>query len=108
MKGILTPVARQLRNNSTEAEKYLWYSLRLENLGCKFRRQVVIGRYIVDFVCFEKKLVVEVDGGQHAKNEDDQQRDQWLKEQGFEVLRFWNLDVLRNRDGVLEKIKEFC
>ena len=106
MKKTLTPKARELRNNLTEAEKYLWYKLRAENLGCKFRRQGVIGKYIVDFVCFERKLVIEVDGGQHAQSASDEQRDQWLKEQGLKVLRFWNNDVLSNRDGVLEKIIE--
>ena len=80
--------------------------LRLKNLGVKFRRQIEIGQYIVDFVCFEKRLVIEIDGGQHADSENDKIRDRWLKEEGFEVLRFWNHDVLKNRDGVLEKIME--
>ncbi len=97
-------MARKLRNNSTEAEKYLWYVLRLKNLGVKFRRQAVIGRYIVDFVCFERKLVIEVDGGQHAQSQEDKIRDQWLITQGFTILRFWNDEVLRNREGVLQKI----
>jgi len=95
-----------LRSNSTEAEKYLWYVLRNKNLGVKFRRQAVIGQFIVDFVCFESKMVVEVDGGQHAQTEHDNVRDQWLISQGFETLRFWNHDVLGNRDGVLQKIVE--
>jgi len=99
--------AKALRNNLTEAEKYLWYMLRLKNLGVKFRRQIVIGRYIVDFICFEKKLIVEVDGGQHAENADDKTRDQWLNERGYRVLRFWNNEVLENREGVLEKIVMF-
>ena len=107
MKKKLTPAARQLRNDPTEAEKYLWYALRLKNLGVKFRRQTVIGRYIVDFVCLEKKLVVEVDGGQHCESEDDLRRDEWLRAQGFVVLRFWNHDVLENRDGVLHEIRRF-
>ena len=102
----LTRVARDLRNNLTEAEKYLWYVLRANNLGVKFRRQAIIGRSIVDFVCFEKKLVVEVDGGQHAGNQNDQVRDQWLNGQGFKVLRFWNDDVIKNREGVLQRIIE--
>ena len=80
--------------------------LRMENLGVKFRRQTLIGHYIVDFVCFEKKLVIEIDGGQHADSENDITRDRWLRTEGFEVLRFWNHDVLRNRDGVIEKIRE--
>lgn len=104
MKKPLTPNAKRLRNNSTEAEKYFWYVLQNKNLGVKFRRQAIIGQYIVDFVCFERKLVVEVDGGQHAQSEHDSTRDQWLMEQGFEILRFWNHDVLGNRDGVLQEI----
>ncbi len=98
--------ARNLRNNLTEAEKYIWYMLRSGNLGAKFRRQAVIGRYIVDFVCYEKRLIIEVDGGQHADSMADKERDEWLKREGFEVLRFWNNDVLENREGVLEKIIE--
>ena len=107
MKKELTPIARRLRNNLTEAEKHLWYMLRLENLGVKFRRQEVIGRYVVDFVSYERRLVIEVDGGQHAGSQADKVRDQWLRGEGFEVLRFWNNDVLGNRDGVLEKIVEY-
>jgi very-short-patch-repair endonuclease len=106
LKERLTKAAGVLRNNATEAEKYLWYMLRLKNLGVKFRRQTQIGHYIVDFVCFEKGLVIEIDGGQHADSENDKIRDGWLKAEGFEVVRFWNHDVLGNRDGVLEKITE--
>ena len=104
MKEELTQTARKLRNNLTEVEKYLWYELRRKNLGVKFRRQVIIGRYIVDFVCFEKKLIIEVDGGQHAQSQDDDVRNKLLKRQGFEILRFWNNDVLGNREGVLQRI----
>jgi len=106
LRKALTPVARRLRNDPTEAEKHLWQVFRLKSFGIKFRRQAVIGQYIVDFVCFERKLVVEVDGGQHADNSQDNERDQWLKNQGFEVLRFWNNDVLGNLEGVFEKIEE--
>jgi very-short-patch-repair endonuclease len=106
LQGALTLTARKLRNNPTEAEKYLWYELRQRNLGIKFRRQAVIGHYIVDFICYEKKLIVEVDGGQHAQCQRDKERDQWFLEQGFEVLRFWNHDVLGNREEVLQKITE--
>lgn len=106
MRKALTPVARRLRNDPTEAEQYLWQVLRLKSFGVKFRRQAVMGEYIVDFVCFERKLVVEVDGGQHADNSQDNKRDQWLKEQGFDVLRFWNNEVLGNLDGVFQKIEE--
>ncbi|MEK6568239.1 MAG: DUF559 domain-containing protein [Candidatus Omnitrophota bacterium] len=106
MRKPLTSNAKRLRSNSTEAEKYLWYMLRNKNLGVKFRRQVVIDRHIVDFACFERRIVIEVDGGQHAQSEQDNIRDQWLAGQGFKILRFWNHDVLVNRDGVLEKIVE--
>ena len=78
----------------------------MDNLGVKFRRQAVIGKYIVDFICFAKKLVVEVDGSQHMDSADDKARDEWLRAEGFTVLRFWDNDVLENRDGVVEKILE--
>jgi len=106
LKQALTKTARSLRNNLTEAEKYLWHELRYNNLGVKFRRQAVIGRYVVDFVCYDKKLIIEVDGGQHASSGADSARDQWLHKEGFKILRFWNNDVLENREGVLGKIVE--
>ena len=106
MKRPLTYNARKLRNNLTEVEKYIWQELRLHNFGVKFRRQAVIGRYIVDFVCFERKLIVEIDGGQHADSQEDKVREQWLSDQGFQILRFWNSEVLENREGVLQKIYE--
>ena len=106
MRKALTPAARRLRSDPTEAEKHLWHVLRAKSLGVKFRRQAVIGRYIVDFVCFEKKLVIEVDGGQHAQSQSDILRDEWLNDQGFEVLRFWNNDVFANLEGVFQKIEE--
>ncbi len=80
--------------------------LRQKNLGVKFRRQAVIGCYIVDFVCFEKCLVIEIDGGQHIDNASDKIRDRWLRAEGFRALRFWNDDVLKNRDGILQIIIE--
>ena len=95
-----------MRNNLTEAEKHLWHELRRWNLEVKFRRQAIIGQYIVDFVCYEKRLIIEVDGGQHAENQKDKIRDQWLRNQGFEILRFWNNEVLGNLDGVFQKIEE--
>jgi very-short-patch-repair endonuclease len=100
--------ARQLRKNPTDAERLLWQKIRYwQAHRCKFRRQQPLGRYIVDFVCFEKKLVVEVDGGQHAEaGIRDTNRDAWLRDQGFIVLRFWNNDVLKNIDGVLNVIVE--
>ena len=103
----LTQTARELRNNPTEAEKYLWYMLRFKNLGVKFRRQAVIGSYIVDFVCFKKKVIIEADGGQHADSQADKVRDLWFREQGFKIIRFWNYDILGNRDGVLQRIVEY-
>jgi very-short-patch-repair endonuclease len=101
-----TAIARKLRNNLTKAEKYLWYILRVENLGYKFRRQTQIGNYIVDFVCYAKKLIIEIDGGQHADSQSDKTRDEWLKSQGYTVLRFWNNEVMENRDGVVREILE--
>jgi very-short-patch-repair endonuclease len=98
--------ARKLRSNLTDAENYLWRHLRFRQIaGHKFRRQRPLGPYIVDFVCLEKKLVVEVDGGQHAENQtSDVERDMWLRSQGYEVLRFWNDEVLTKIDGVKEVI----
>jgi very-short-patch-repair endonuclease len=100
-----TEQARRLRREPTDAEKKLWYRIRARSLGGhKFVRQEPIGRYVVDFVCREARLVIEVDGGQHATDTRDAARDQWLSEQRYRVLRFWNNDVLRNMDGVLETI----
>ena len=101
-------IARNLRRNSTEAEKILWQKLRNKQLeGFKFRRQQIIGRYIVDFVNFERKLVIGLDGSQHAvEKEKDWKRDHWLQAQGFEVLRYWNNEVFENLEGVLEVIRE--
>ena len=76
--------------------------------GLKFRRQQPIGNYVVDFICLEKSLVIEVDGGQHAGNKKDEERDAWLKSEGFKVLRFWNNEVLNNMEGVSEMIRGNC
>jgi len=97
-------IARKLRKNMTDAERLLWSKLRNKQLEAKFRRQSPIDKYIVDFVCFEKKLIIEVDGSQHLQNEKDIKRDKWLTDNGFKVLRFWNNEVLKNVDGVLEMI----
>ena len=98
--------ARKLRRNLTEAEKALWRMLRKRQaFGCKFRRQAPIGPYIVDFVCFENKLVIEVDGGQHSELRCyDAKRTAWLNEQGYRVIRFWNNQVLSESDAVMEAI----
>ncbi len=102
----LTSNAKRLRTDSTDVERLLWSRLRAHRLlGWKFKRQQPIGRYIVDFVCFDAKLVIELDGGQHADTSDtDATRDAWLDCQGLRVLRFWNNDVLSNLDGVLATI----
>jgi very-short-patch-repair endonuclease len=95
-----------LRRNSTEVEKRLWSILRDRRLvGHKFRRQVPIGPYFADFACYEARLVVELDGGQHFDERTrDAARDAELERRGFEVLRFWNTEINDNRDGVLEAI----
>ncbi|MET0968321.1 MAG: endonuclease domain-containing protein, partial [Tardiphaga sp.] len=99
--------AKSLRTNMTDAERRLWYRLRAHRLdGIKFKRQVPIGRYVVDFACISRNLIIEVDGGQHAERETDIQRTKWLEGRGFRVLRFWNNEVLSNTDGVLEVIVE--
>ena|GEM_PF-416928 len=110
MNKDIIALAKKLRKNSTPAENLLWSHLRAEQLeGFKFRRQQLIGNYVVDFVCFERKIVIEVDGGQHAiEKEKDSIRDEWLKGQGFKVLRFWNNEVLMNIEGVLEVIRINC
>jgi very-short-patch-repair endonuclease len=98
--------AKELRKNMTDAERKLWAQLRNRRLqGFKFRRQQPLGKYIVDFVCFEKKLVIELDGGQHQEQQDyDAQRTEWLQTQGFRVLRFWNHQVLTETGAVLQAI----
>ena len=98
--------ARELRKNPTDAERLLWQRLRYWQIdGCKFRRQQPLGRYIVDFVCLEKRLTIELDGGHHAEQiEYDADREAWLRAQGFSVLRFWNPDVFQNTDGVKQEI----
>jgi very-short-patch-repair endonuclease len=99
--------AKSLRGEMTDAETRLWSSLRGHRLeGLSFRRQTPVGRFIVDFVCHERRLIVEVDGSQHADNARDMERDRWLESKGYRVLRFWNSDVLRNRNGVLQVIAE--
>ena len=99
--------AKALRTNQTNAEHKVWYALRAGRLmNYKFKRQVPIADFIVDFVCFEQKLIVEIDGGQHAENSNDVLRDAKLIKMGFRVLRFWNNDVIQNLEGVLMTILE--
>jgi very-short-patch-repair endonuclease len=99
-------IARNLRKNMTEAETRLWTRLRRKQIdGRRFRRQVPLGPYVVDFLCLDARLIVEVDGGQHAENTADVSRTAWMERQGFRVLRFWNHEVLENGDGVVEVIR---
>lgn len=100
--------ARHLRRDATEAEKALWRVLRNRGFeGLKFRRQVPVGSYIADFLCESENLIVEVDGGQHdTQMAYDEARTRYLQSQGFRVVRFWNNDVLRNIEGVLEDMRQ--
>jgi very-short-patch-repair endonuclease len=94
--------ARAMRHVATDAERKLWLLLRDRRLdGIKFRRQVPFGPHILDFVCFERRIVIEVDGGQHADSEVDKVRDGHLSAEGFQTVRYWNNDVLKNPEGVL-------
>lgn len=108
MSSNLTRYAKKLRKNSTKAENILWSKLRARQFeGIKFRRQQPIENYIVDFVSFEKRIIIEIDGGQHAKEtEKDRKRDECLTGKGFIVLRFWNNDVLENIEATLEIIRK--
>ena len=103
----MTERARVLRKNPTEAERALWRHLRLRQLaGHKFRRQQRLGSYIVDFVCLEKRLIVELDGGPHSGQvASDTKRTAWLEAQGFCVLRFWNHEVLKDIEAVIDVIR---
>lgn len=96
--------ARELRRNSTDAERKLWRALREGLPAYKWRRQMPVGPYFADFACFAEKLIIEVDGGQHAFSSSDAARTEFLQAQGFDVLRFWNNDVLSNVEGVLAKV----
>ena len=101
--------ARQLRSRLTAAERVLWRRLRLRQVdGHKFRRQHAIGPFIVDFACVERKIIVEVDGGQHgdAQVSYDRDRTEWLRARGYTVLRFWNNDVMRDPESVAEAIRQ--
>ncbi len=101
-----SPRAQHLRKNPTEAESRLWTALRQRQVGdARFRRQVPFGSYVADFVCFSARLVIELDGGQHAKRaKDDDLRDAWFVARGYRTLRFWNNEVFENFDGVLTAI----
>jgi len=105
----LQEYAIELRHNGTDVERMLWRRLRNSQLeDVKFRRQQPIETF-ADFVSFDKKIVIELDGGQHSENSDyDMQRDACLNANGFTILRFWNNDVIENIEGVLEVIKVHC
>ena len=91
-----------MRRDMTDAERKLWFLLRDRRLhGAKFRRQAPIGRYIADFVCLRRKVIVEADGGQNYGNARDAARDQWLTREGYTILRYSNIDILKNPEGVL-------
>ena len=106
-RRMASPAARKLRANPTDAEIRLWSHLRRKQLDrFRFRRQQPIGPYVVDFFCSDAKLIIEVDGGQHAGSTTDERRTRWLESHGYRVIRFWNNDVLANTEGVLLRILE--
>jgi len=97
--------ARDLRKSITPAERQLWSALRGRKLsGHKFRRQHPIGWFVVDFACVKRRLIIEVDGGQHAENPDDGRRTKWLEAQGWRVIRFWNGEIVENLEAVADRI----
>jgi very-short-patch-repair endonuclease len=98
--------AGELRHNLTPAEQKLWTALRNDQLGVNFRRQHAIGPFVTDFCCIQKKLIIELDGGQHLEQEQyDQERSQYLQAKGYRVLRFWNKDALNDLNGVIAAIQ---
>src|SRR3954451_7527453 len=106
-KILNTLISRKLRAHQTDAETKLWNRVRNRQInGDKFVRQEPIGHHICDFVCREKMLVIEFDGGQHSDSARDEVRDRYLRTQGYRVMRFWNNDVLSNIEGVLTVIDE--
>ena len=96
--------AKLLRREQTDAEGFFWQKVRSRQLGHKFRRQVPVGIYTVDFLCLELKLVIEIDGGQHAESKKDEVRTEFLNGLGYKVVRFWNNEVLSNIEGVLSTL----
>lgn len=106
MEKKLTPVARKLRRGSTDVEVALWQRLRSRQMeDAKFARQFPIGPYVADFACRAARLVIELDGGQHAESPADAGRTRVIEAHGFIMLRFWNSDVVANLEGVLEDIR---
>jgi len=106
-KDLLRKRANQMRREATPAEHRLWQILRAKRLaGYKFKRQLPVDHYIVDFACLQHRLIIEADGGQHSDSGSDRRRDIYLRAQGFRVLRFWNSDIFENEEGVLTCILE--
>ena len=98
-------IGRELRSQLTDAEQRLWFHLRRRQLvGQRFRRQCPVGPYIADFACLERRLIIELDGGEHAGSAEDRCRDAYLYRRGFRVLQFWNNLVFENLEGVLSEI----
>jgi very-short-patch-repair endonuclease len=106
--NIFSQAAIDLRHNTTDEEKLLWERLRnrrFENL--KFRRQEAVGKFVADFICYERKILIELDGSHHMEQKErDAERDSWFSGQGYKVIRFWNHEVAADIEGVLERIKE--
>lgn len=107
MKKRLTPVARNLRRNRTDAEALLWSRLRNRQLeNAKFRFQAPFDDYVADFLCHSASLIIELDGSQHADSAQDKNRDAVMEIAGYRVIRFWNTEVFENLEGVLEEIRQ--
>jgi very-short-patch-repair endonuclease len=104
-KSVLRKHAKRMRSEQTPGEHRLWQILRAKRLASvKFKRQVPIDGYIVDFACLQQRLIIEVDGGQHNESARDALRDAYLKSRGFNVLRFWNDEIFNNEEGVLQTV----
>jgi very-short-patch-repair endonuclease len=107
----ITKAAKELRQRQTDAERRLWFKLRdKQTCGIKFRRQEPIGSFIVDFVNYEKKLIIEIDGNPHRETKtriNDNYRTQWLQSQDYKVLRFWNAEIVDDIEKVVSKIKSY-
>ena len=101
-------IRKRLRNNATPHERILWSRLKSSQLGYKFRRQHSIGKYIVDFYCLQKRLIIELDGSGHIKDKQyDKEKNKYLENLNFTVLRFWNSDINNNLEGVIQKIQGY-
>ena len=104
-------LVRNLRKNSTKEEQIIWQILRNRKFfNLKFKRQVPIGKYIVDFLCEEKNLIIEIDGGQHNSDINiikDEERTKFLESKGYKVIRFWNNDINNNLDGVYQQLMDY-